>query len=147
MLGRATAKRLAAQGASLAISDLNETEGNNLITELKATHPEQKFAFHRVDVTDAEAVDAHVKEASNLQDGGIGGLLCCAGIAPPGPRMHEVALDTYMRVMQVNLHGTYFYNSAVLREMVKQKSSGASTPQGGYSIVYVSNLLRRNSPY
>lgn len=67
--------------------------------------------------------------------GGVSGLPCCAGIAVPGPRQHEVSLETYLKVVDVNLHGTYHYNSAVLREMVRQNQAGKQVPKGGYAIV------------
>jgi NADP-dependent 3-hydroxy acid dehydrogenase YdfG len=49
--------------------------------------------------------------------------------------MHEVAIETYLKTIDVNMNGTYHYNSAVLREMVRQNQDGRQAPKGGYAIV------------
>lgn len=138
--GKASALRFAAEGASLSISDVNEKSGQALVTELKNSYPNQDFSFEIVDVTDPTSVSKHVSRAAEASADGVAGLLCCAGIAPPGPRMHEAALDAYMKVMDVNLHGTYHYNSAVLGELVRQNERGRKSPVGGYAIVCVASL-------
>lgn len=106
-----------------------------MTAELRETYPGQGFAFDEVDVTDAQAVQEHVTKVASSAPQGIAGLLCAAGIAPPGPRMHEVNLEVYQRVINVNMNGTYYYNSSVLREMVSQNARHIPKPDGGYTIV------------
>ena len=88
-----------------------------------------------MDVTNPTAVSQHVSRTATGYAAGVSGLLCCAGIAVPGPRMHEVAIETYLKTIDVNMNGTYHYNSAVLREMVRQNQDGRQAPKGGYAIV------------
>jgi NAD(P)-dependent dehydrogenase (short-subunit alcohol dehydrogenase family) len=94
-LGRATAERLAASGAKVVVADL---EGE----------APKEGQFVETDVTDEDAVSAAVRAAAEL--GGPDGLVNCAGIGPPekvlgnsGPH----GLDSFMKVVQVNLVGTF----------------------------------------
>ena len=146
--------RLAAQGASLAISDLNKAGGLDVVRSLSAAHPKQSFSFAEVNCTDYSAVVDHVKKASEASEHGIAGLVCAAGIAVrcflllrravsksrcqiPGPRMHEMSIESYLQLVNVNQHGTIYYNHAVLDRMVKQNTKKMDVPAGGYAIVYV----------
>lgn len=107
-----------------------------MVGALSQKYPEQTFSFEAVDVTDHEQVRAHVSKVTTSASGGLQGLVCAAGIAIPGPRMHETSIDTYLKIMNVNMHGTFYYNHAVLAEFVRQNRDGKITaPEGGYAIV------------
>ncbi|KAL8276666.1 hypothetical protein RQP46_010934 [Phenoliferia psychrophenolica] len=134
-IGKATALRLAAQGASLAISDLNEQAGLTLRQRLSTTFPQQRFTFSTVDVTSFKEVKAHVQQAA--AQGAIAGLVCAAGIAVPGPRMHECSIESYIKMIDVNQHGTMYYNYAALAEFVAQNANGVAVPDGGWAIVNI----------
>lgn len=96
---------------------------------LKSLQPQ----FEAVDVSDAEAVERWV--ASVVQQmGNIHGLLSCAGIAIPSPRLHETNLGHFRKIMDVNLYGTVYVNVAVLAQFLKQNSAGVEAPVGGYTI-------------
>ena len=96
-LGRATAHGLAEAGANVVIADLNG----------KAAHDNSRFV--QTDVTDEEsvreAIDSLIEEFGDLH-----GAINCAGIAiaektlgREGPH----ALDSFARVVRVNLIGTF----------------------------------------
>jgi NAD(P)-dependent dehydrogenase (short-subunit alcohol dehydrogenase family) len=101
-LGEATARALAAAGASVVIADLNAEKGEVLAGEIGA-------AFVQADVTDADAVGAAVDRAAEA-DGGLRISVCCAGIGwaqrvtgKQGP--HD--LEIFFNVIKVNLIGSF----------------------------------------
>jgi NAD(P)-dependent dehydrogenase (short-subunit alcohol dehydrogenase family) len=97
-LGEATARELAARGASVTIADLNEERGAALAEEIGAT-------FAKADVTDEAQVQAAVESARTLRL-----AVSCAGIGwaertvkKDGP----AALAPFEAVVRVNLIGTF----------------------------------------
>jgi NAD(P)-dependent dehydrogenase (short-subunit alcohol dehydrogenase family) len=97
-LGAATARELTAAGANVTIADLNEDGGHALAEELGGR-------FVKTDVTDEAQVQAAVDAAGPVRIS-----VCCAGIAigakvagSRGPH----PLDSYTKVIQVNLIGTF----------------------------------------
>jgi hypothetical protein len=49
--------------------------------------------------------------------------------------MHETTVGTYLKHVNVNLHGTMYYNHAALGQFVAQNARKQDRPLGGYSIV------------
>jgi NAD(P)-dependent dehydrogenase (short-subunit alcohol dehydrogenase family) len=102
-LGRATAHRLAAEGASVVIADLPSSNGAEAAAEIgSAAH------FVPTDVTDADSVQNAVDVAARL--GELRVLVSCAGVATPGRilgRSGPLDLDAFRRVVEVNLIGTF----------------------------------------
>ena len=101
-LGAATARRLAAGGAKIAISDVNAEQGSRLAAELGG-------AFFAGDVTDGAQLGRAVAAAKERL-GALHGAISCAGIAPgerilgrTGPH----SLDSFRRVVDINLIGTF----------------------------------------
>jgi NAD(P)-dependent dehydrogenase (short-subunit alcohol dehydrogenase family) len=102
-LGRATARHLVEQGAGVVVADLPSSAGADVAAELG-----ERAAFVPVDVTDEDAVRAALDRAQELGDLRI--AVNCAGVAPPGRvvgRSGPLPLDTFRRVVDVNLVGTF----------------------------------------
>ena len=103
-LGRATATRLIAAGARVALLDRAASAGGDVAKSLGAA-----AAFTPADVTSAEEVTAAL-EAAARHCGGLNVLVNCAGI---GTAMKTVGksgpakLEEFTRVIQVNLIGTF----------------------------------------
>src|SRR5690606_37754940 len=101
-LGLATARRLAAAGAHVAIVDLPSSAGADIAVELGGT-------FAAADVTDPDQVAAAVAEAS--AHGPLRVVINCAGIAPPAKVLdrdgNPSPLADLERVLRVNVVGTY----------------------------------------
>ncbi|NWK97605.1 3-hydroxyacyl-CoA dehydrogenase [Sphingobium lactosutens] len=102
-LGKATARMLAANGAHVAIFDLNEEAG-------KATAAEIGGIYFAVNVSDDASVAAGLEVAEQAH--GVARILVnCAGIAPAvktvGKENVPHPLDTFARTIQVNLIGTF----------------------------------------
>jgi NAD(P)-dependent dehydrogenase (short-subunit alcohol dehydrogenase family) len=103
-LGAATARALAAAGASVVVADVNEDAGAGLAREIG-----DRARFVPVDVTDETAVQHAIDEAVTAF-GALDGAVSCAGV---GLAMKTVGkngphpLDGFLRVVQVNLAGTF----------------------------------------
>ncbi len=99
-IGRAMCERFAAEGALVAVVDLDEAKGAELADSVGGM-------FVRTDVTSASEVEA-LYEAVAHRFGGID--ICCnnAGISPPDDdSILETELDAWDRVQQVNLTSVY----------------------------------------
>jgi NAD(P)-dependent dehydrogenase (short-subunit alcohol dehydrogenase family) len=116
-LGAATARRLFDAGASVVLADLGSSAGAAYADELNAAGPRNlagrtsgapKAVFVPADVTSEEQVQAAVDAAAGL--GPLRILVNCAGVATPGKvlgREGVLPLETFQRVIQVNLVGTF----------------------------------------
>lgn len=103
-LGAATVRMLVEHEAKVIIVDVNEATGQKLAQELGST-----VAFVKTDVTNTEQVKAAVGQAA-AKHGGLHILVTAAGIGVAEKvlgkdGMHD--LGRYMRVIQVNLVGTF----------------------------------------
>jgi NAD(P)-dependent dehydrogenase (short-subunit alcohol dehydrogenase family) len=99
-IGRAMCERFAAEGALVAVVDLDEAKGSKLAESLGGM-------FVQTDVTSGEAVEA-LYAAVAARFGGID--ICCnnAGISPPDDdSILDTGLDAWERVQQVNLTSVY----------------------------------------
>jgi NAD(P)-dependent dehydrogenase (short-subunit alcohol dehydrogenase family) len=99
-IGRASARRFAAEGAHVVVADLDKDGGTTLAEEIDGL-------FVRADVTDADDVQAMYAAAVER----FGGLDVCfnnAGISPPDDdSILETELDAWRRVQEVNLTSVY----------------------------------------
>lgn len=123
-IGKATAERFAAEGAKVAICDLNAEAGEQTARELGPD-----ASYHTVNVVDRAAVDGWVA-AVMAKHGRIDVLINNAGIVrdhqlvrikagePPQP-MSEADFDL---VIAVNLKGVYNCTQAVAPIMIEQQS-------------------------
>jgi 3-hydroxyacyl-CoA dehydrogenase / 3-hydroxy-2-methylbutyryl-CoA dehydrogenase len=103
-LGEATARALAAAGASVTVADLNAEKGEALAAELGAG-----TTFVQADVTDEAAVSAAVDAAAGAE-GGLRISVCCAGIGWAERVAHKGGphnLEFFSNVVKVNLIGTF----------------------------------------
>ena len=107
-LGAATARRLFDAGASVVLVDLGSSAGAALASELNSRAAADKAVFVPADVTVEDQVQAAVDAASAL--GPLRIVVNCAGIATPGKvlgRDGVLSLETFSRVVQINLVGTF----------------------------------------
>jgi NAD(P)-dependent dehydrogenase (short-subunit alcohol dehydrogenase family) len=101
-LGEATARRLAAEGATVTIADLNVPRAELVAGEIDGI-------AQATDVTDSEAVQRAVDAAAGSAPGGLRVSVCCAGVGWPAKligRDGPTPLDHFANVINVNLLGT-----------------------------------------
>jgi NAD(P)-dependent dehydrogenase (short-subunit alcohol dehydrogenase family) len=99
-IGRAMCERFAAEGAKVAVADVDEAGGRVLAESIDGM-------FARVDVTSASDVEALYDSVAE-RFGGID--ICCnnAGISPPDDdSILDTGLDAFVRVQEVNLTSVY----------------------------------------
>ena len=107
-LGAATARRLFEAGASVVLLDLESSAGAEYAAELNTAGEANSAIFVAADVTDEAQVQAAVDAAAGL--GPLRIVVNCAGIARPGKvlgRDGVLPLETFNRVIQINLVGTF----------------------------------------
>jgi len=103
-LGKATVERYHADGANVAIFDLNEEAGNALAAELG-----ERAIFRRVDVSDEDSVTAALDDvvgtfgAVHVANNFAGIGMACKTYGKNGPH----PLDWYLKVVMVNQVGTF----------------------------------------
>jgi NAD(P)-dependent dehydrogenase (short-subunit alcohol dehydrogenase family) len=113
-MGRLAARELAGEGKLVAALDVNEAG----LRETALGHEDAIRAF-RVDVTDAAAVEAAVKEAEN-ELGPIDRVYNAAAIMPLG-KLTEQELAVVHRVMDINYHGLVNVTRFTLPGMLERR--------------------------
>lgn len=124
-IGLATARKFSAEGASVVIGDLDSARGPAIAQELGGS-------FVRVDVTDADEVDAlfaHAKERYGRIDVAFNN----AGISPASDdSILKTGIEAWDLVQRVNLTSVYLCCKAVLPYMLEQ---------GGGSIINTASFV------
>ena len=114
-LGGAIARKLHAQGASVALSGTRAEKLEGLANELG-----DRCAVTPCNLSDSEAVDGLVKQASEALDGGIDILVSNAGLTRDGLLMRMKDEDWNL-VLKVNLEAYFRLSKACLRGMMKAR--------------------------
>lgn len=117
-LGEATVRRFVAQGVKCAIFDLNDERGNAIASELG-----DNVAYFNVDVTKEDSVEAAI--AGTLEKFEAIHINCnYAGIGHAektvGKEHQPHDLDSYKRVIDINLVGTFNVLRLCAAQMSKQ---------------------------
>lgn len=114
-IGLATARRFAAEGATVVIGDMNPETGEAAAAEVGGL-------FVKVNVTDEAEVNTLFDTAQSTY-GSVDIAFNNAGISPPDDDSIETTeLPAWDKVQEVNLKSVYLCSRAALRHMVKQQS-------------------------
>jgi NAD(P)-dependent dehydrogenase (short-subunit alcohol dehydrogenase family) len=97
-IGRATARRMTAEGALVAVIDVNADAAHEVAGEIGGS-------AHVADVTDADGLRSAVDAAATAM-GGITIMFNNAGVGNQSP-LHEWAPEEWDRMLAVNLTGVY----------------------------------------
>ena len=105
-IGAATVERLQAGGARVAVFDLKEEAGGDVL---------------RIggDVTRSADLEAAVRRVEE-EIGGVDVLVCCAGVSGDSLRTVDVSDAEWERVFAVNANGVFYANRAVLPGMMER---------------------------
>ena len=118
-LGRAIALTLAAEGARVAVADVDGPKARAAVAQLEAAGAEA--AAFEVDVTKDDQVRAMV-DAVLVRFGRIDILANNAGIVGPQGPWVQLPEEGFERVVGVNFKGPYLCAKAVIPHMIKQES-------------------------
>jgi NAD(P)-dependent dehydrogenase (short-subunit alcohol dehydrogenase family) len=133
-LGRATATRLAADGAAVAVLDLNEGAAKETASSIEAAGG--AAGAYAVDVSDWSSVESTV-EAAAKDLGRPQVLVNCAGVGS-FVRSEEETAENWGRIIGVNLTGTFLMCRGVLPHMLDG---------GGVIVNVASNAGLMGQPY
>lgn len=114
-LGSEIARKLHAQGASVAISGTRAEKLESLAAELG-----DRCAVTPCNLSDGEAVDGLVKTAAEALDGGIDILVSNAGLTRDGLLM-RMKYEDWDLVQRVNLEAYFRLTKACMRTMMKAR--------------------------
>ncbi|NMD58832.1 SDR family oxidoreductase [Rhodococcus sp. MS16] len=115
-IGEAISRRLAADGAMVAILDIDGTAAEALASSIELSGG--KAIGLTVDVTDRAAIDAGLNEA-RTRLGRPTILVNSAGLSIDGPFL-EITAETWNRSLAINLTGTFDCCQAVLPDMIEE---------------------------
>jgi NAD(P)-dependent dehydrogenase (short-subunit alcohol dehydrogenase family) len=136
-IGRATARRLAAEGAAVACLDVNEAVATVAETiNAEAAYTGGRALALRCDVTDEQAVAASVARSADE----LGAITTLCNIAGIGSFSHttEESLSRWEEILAVNLTGTFLMCRAVLPTLLEH---------GGAIVNTVSSAGIKGQPY
>jgi NAD(P)-dependent dehydrogenase (short-subunit alcohol dehydrogenase family) len=122
-IGRATAERLAAEGARVGVVDVTDDAGRAVAHSLGGV-------FHRADVGEPSEVDAAFATVER-ELGGVDIAFLNAGIAIGHPQIETLPDELYRLIMRVNVDGVVYGARAAIRAMERR---------GGGAIVATSSL-------
>lgn len=103
-IGAATARRFAAEGATLALADLDEAHARSLVQEIGRGGGRVHCA--RVDVSDFTQVQAFIEDTAQRY-GGLHILFNNAGVGAYA-KAGDMDPDIWKQVIDIDLHGVFF---------------------------------------
>jgi NAD(P)-dependent dehydrogenase (short-subunit alcohol dehydrogenase family) len=120
-IGAAVARRLASEGANVAIADLSLESGEKIAAEIVAAGG--KASAYKLDVASPNDV-TRVVQAVEAKQGLITMAVTCAGIIRTFPLL-ELPIEAWNATFAVNLTGTFLIFQAVARRMVAADQPGS----------------------
>jgi 3(or 17)beta-hydroxysteroid dehydrogenase len=131
-IGAATARLMAAGGASVLIGDIQDREGERVAADIRVAGG--RATFTRLDVTSETSWRAAANRAREM--GGLDILVNNAGIILRGPTA-QMSLEDWRKIEAVNIDGVFLG----VRECVPLLRERAPRWPGGTSIVNMSSIM------
>ncbi|MEM0155890.1 MAG: SDR family oxidoreductase [Thermoplasmataceae archaeon] len=131
-IGKATAMAVAREGARVAICDFNDKEGKSTENAINSRNGQAKF--YHLDVSR----ENEIKEGFNRISKDLGpiyGLVNNAGIAGTSKPTHEISLEEWNRVIEINLNGVFLCTKYAIPDMLRMKSGSIVNLSSIYGIV------------
>ncbi len=115
-IGLAIAQSYAKEGAKVIVSDINEEHGNQAVEKIKSEGGEASFV--KADTSKAEEVEALIKSTVEIY-GRLDVACNNAGIGGDQKLTGEYGLDSWRKVLSVNLDGVFYGCKYQLEQMEK----------------------------
>ncbi|KAI9278700.1 NAD(P)-binding protein [Phascolomyces articulosus] len=123
-IGSGIVRGFAQAGASkIAMIDIRDELGTETVESLSKEFPSTTFKYYHLDISDYD----EVQTIYDSIDDGLGPIhvqVSCAGIAEYKPALDHTP-ETWRKVMNVNVDGTFYTAQAAARNMVKHKIAGS----------------------
>jgi NAD(P)-dependent dehydrogenase (short-subunit alcohol dehydrogenase family) len=129
-IGEASAKLLAGEGAQVAITDIDDKNGNRVIAEIKTSGGVADF--YHMDVTKEDDIEQTFADIYRKY-GKLHILVNSAGIPGYPKPTHETSSAEWDRVIDINLKGTFLCVKYAVPYILKTGSGG--------SVVNLSSML------
>jgi 3-oxoacyl-[acyl-carrier protein] reductase len=122
-IGKSVAIAYAKEGANVVVFGVDEAKNTAVVAELQKQGV--CAAAVKCDVADPEQVAAAVEKSVGFL-GGVDILANIAGISPKAPGgnkipFYEIDIDTWHRVIEVNMSSVFYVSRLVSRYMMKQR--------------------------
>lgn len=118
-MGRTTAELFAREGATVAVTDFNAAQGQEVVAGITAAGG--SAAFWQVDVTDEQSVASAYREIGE-RFATIDVLVNAAGIIGVDKSTHELAESEWDALFAVDVKGVFFSTKHALPFMIAQRS-------------------------
>lgn len=115
-IGLAIAQSYAKEGAKVIVSDINKEHGNQAVEKIKSEGGEASFV--KADTSKAEEVEALIKSTVEIY-GRLDVACNNAGIGGDQKLTGEYGLDSWRKVLSVNLDGVFYGCKYQLEQMEK----------------------------
>lgn len=136
-IGNATAKLLAQHGAKLAVTDVNDTSGKDLVDEIEAAGGVAKF-WH-LDTTNEDNVARVFSEVAD-EFGSLDILVNNAGIAGVDKPTHEITQAEWEVLMNVNVTGVFLCTKHAISHMLQGNGGSIINMSSIYGLVGAGDL-------
>ena len=114
-IGRATARRLASEGAKVLVVDRDEAATAATVEAIEAAGGVARACV--ADVTDAAAIARYAREGASLGDGRIDAFFNNAGVEGPVLPIEEYPVEEFDRVIAINVRAVFLGLQQVLPHM------------------------------
>lgn len=141
-IGASTAKTLAAAGATVIITDINEEAGSAITDEI--TGNGGRACFHKMNATSEKQWQSVIDRVID-EFGGLDVLVNNAGIFR-AKSIEESSLSDWHEVMNTNIDSVFLGMKCSLRAM-KERSKARPSGQGGSIINVASISAKSGTPY
>lgn len=141
-IGRASALKLASEGAHVFASDIDEAGGQDLVSTSNASTSHGRIRFIRCDVTQSSDIEALMNSVGE-QAGGIDILFNNAAAGGDRAPIDEISPDGWDQTMALILRSV----AMGIRYAAPHMKNRASTQSGGASIVNTASVAALGAGY
>jgi NAD(P)-dependent dehydrogenase (short-subunit alcohol dehydrogenase family) len=128
-IGLAIGERYARDGMKVILTDLPGDKGEAAAEAIRQSGGWARF--QGLDTTDEAAVEA-LFDKVEAEHGPVEVVVCSAGISAGGVPFHEMALEVFSRVININLIGPFIVGKAAANRMIASGIKG--------SIIHISSV-------
>ncbi len=136
-IGKAACLMLAKEGAKVAVTDIEDQEGRQLVEQIKEQGGVAQY-WH-LDTSDEESVSRVFSEIAN-DFGSIEVLVNNAGIAGVDKPTHEITAEEWQQVINVNVNGVFFCTKHAIPFMQKSGKGSIINLSSIYGLVGAADL-------
>lgn len=127
-IGKASCQKLATEGAKVAVTDIDEEKGQEVVNEIEKSGG--IAAYWNLDTTNEDLIK-EVFEEIEEEFGPVDILVNNAGIAGVDKPTHEVTKEEWLQVIDININGVYYCTKHAVISMKRS---------GGGSIINLSSI-------